>query len=153
MVTPPPHPTIQPQPAAFLVRSSGWLQPLFARLCPSIGACFASHLECRGFHRPAGRGSRTGSAEDRERSLVREVGWRASVGALGGPASLGRSHLALVTVFPHVLLVTLTAFAFSTSLGTGRACLEESLAQNPCLSSESPFFPGGSSNHPPKFPI
>lgn len=75
------------------------------------------------------------------------------MGALVGPESLGRSHLALVTVFPHVLLVTVTAFAFGTSLGTGRACLEESLAQNPCLSSESPFFPGGSSHDPPRFPI
>lgn len=51
--------------------------------------------------------------------------WDLSLGALGRP------HLTLVTVFPHVLLIAVTAFAFSTSLGVGRAWLEKPLAPNP----------------------
>lgn len=69
--------------------------------------------------------------------------WDLSLGALGRP------YLTLVTVFPHVLLIAVTAFTFSTSLGEGRAWLEEPLApypsgndhfscQLPCLNSESP---------------
>lgn len=51
--------------------------------------------------------------------------WDLSLGALG------RSHLTLVTVFPHVLLITVTAFTFGTSLGIGSAWLEGPLAPNP----------------------
>lgn len=45
--------------------------------------------------------------------------------------ALGRSHLTLVTVFPHVLLITVAAFTFTTSLGIGGDRSEEPLAPNP----------------------